>query len=123
VAIALLAVIGAVWLFVRTASPGPDMLTATATGTATGMVIGLVISAIIVYQRFGTFWPWASALRVVIAGAVAVTIGRLFLPDAGKIITLGECVLVLVIYLVVLIVTREFRKEDLQQLKQILKRG
>ncbi|MCP4196468.1 MAG: oligosaccharide flippase family protein [Proteobacteria bacterium] len=123
VAIALLAVIGAVWLFLRTANPGPDTLTATAVGTATGMAIGLVVSAVIVYQRFGTFWPWATAFRVAIAGAVAVTIGRLFLPNAGKIITLGECVLVLVIYLVVLIATLEFRKEDLRQLKQILKRG
>jgi hypothetical protein len=87
------------------------------------MVIGLALSAVFVYRRFGTFWPWATAFRVAIAGAVAVTIGRLFLPNAGKIITLGECVLVLVIYLIVLIATLEFRKEDLRQLKQILKRG
>jgi O-antigen/teichoic acid export membrane protein len=123
VAIALLAVIGAVWFFAKTATPGPDTLTTTAIGTSTGMLIGLALSAVFVYRRFGTFWPWSTALRVAIAGAIAVATGRIFLPDAGKIITLGECVLVLVIYLVVLVATMEFRKEDLQQLKQVLKRG
>ncbi len=123
VVIALFAVIVAVWLFARTTAPGPDTLTTTAIGTSTGMLIGLAVSAVFVYQRFGTFWPWSTAFRVVIAGAAAVTIGRIFLPDAGKIITLGECVAVLVIYLVVLLATMEFRKEDLQQLKQVLKRG
>jgi hypothetical protein len=87
------------------------------------MLIGLAVSSVFVYRRFGTFWPWSTAVRVIIAGAVAVTTGRIFLPDAGKIITLGECILVLVIYLAVLAVTVEFRKEDLQQLKQVLKRG
>jgi succinoglycan exporter len=119
----LVAIVAAVTLVAKTAEPGPGILKATAIGTSTGMAIGLALSAVFVYRRFGTFWPWATAFRVAIAGAVAVTIGRLFLPNAGKIITLGECVVVLVIYLVVLIATMEFRREDLQQLKQILKRG
>jgi O-antigen/teichoic acid export membrane protein len=123
VTIALFAIIGAIWLFLGTADPGADTLTTTATGTSTGMVIGLAVSAVMVYRKFGTFWPWGTAFRVAISGAVAVTTGRIFLPNAGKIVTLGECILVLVIYLVVLVATMEFRKKDLEHLKQILKRG
>ena len=123
VGIALMAVIGAVWLFTRNAAPGPDALFATALGTSAGMGIGLVVSGIMLYWRFRTFWPWSTAVRVALAAATAIVIGRIFLPDAGKIITLGECILVLAIYFTVLIATMEFKREDLTQLKQVLKRG
>jgi hypothetical protein len=122
VLVALVAVVASVTTLVWRAGYGPEALTATATGTSAGMVVGLAVSGIVVYRRFGTFWPWLSLLRVAVAAGVAVTAGR-FMPMVGKLVTLGECVGVLVIYLVVLAVLREFKGEDIARLKQVLRRG
>jgi len=118
----LAAVVACVTTLVSLSGPGPESLTATAAGTSTGMVVGLVISGIVVYRRFGTFWPWISLLRVAAAAAVAVTAGR-FMPMAGKAVTLVECVAVLAIYVVVLTLIREFTGQDAARLKQVLRRG
>jgi O-antigen/teichoic acid export membrane protein len=119
---ALVAVVVSVFTLVSKSGPGPESLTATAGGTSIGMVVGLVISGIVVYRRFGTFWPWLSLLRVGVAAGVAVTAGR-FMPMLGKLVTLGECVAVLIIYLVVLALLREFKSEDVARLKQVIRRG
>ncbi len=122
IVVALLALIGSVYGFLSMAGPGPEALAATAMGSTLGMFLGLLISGIVVYRCLGAFWPWLTVLRVVIAAGAAIALGR-FLPDAGRIITLFECILVLVVYFAVLLCTREFRREDLNQLKQVLKRG
>jgi O-antigen/teichoic acid export membrane protein len=119
---ALVAVVVAVTALVWSAGPGPQALTATAAGTSAGMVVGLAVSGVVVYRRFGTFWPWLSVLRVAVAAGVAIGAGR-FLPEAGKLITLGECVAVLLVYFVVLALLREFKREDIAQLMQVLRRG
>jgi O-antigen/teichoic acid export membrane protein len=119
---ALVGVVLGVTILVWLSGPGPESLTATATGTSAGMVVGLAISGIVVYRRFGTFWSWLSLLRVAAAAGVAVTAGRL-MPMLGKAVTLGECVGVLVVYLVVLVLLREFNAEDVARLKQVLRKG
>lgn len=118
----LVAVIGGVVTTIYATGSGTGVLGATAVGTSVGMGVALLVCGVLVYRRFKTFWPWLSMLRIVIAAGVAVGAGH-FLPVAGKFITLLECVGVLVVYLVVLVVTREFDGEDLAQLKQVLKRG
>jgi O-antigen/teichoic acid export membrane protein len=123
VGLTLCAVIAAVVVSIYRAGYGPEALAATATGTAVGMGIGVIISGIVVYKRFGTFWPWGSAIRVAIAGAATIAVGRFFMPDAGKLITLVECIGIFVLYFVLLGIIREFKKEDLAQLKQVISRG
>jgi O-antigen/teichoic acid export membrane protein len=121
IATTLIAVVGAVAALATNAGPGPDALAATALGSTAGMCFGLIISAVAVYRRFGTFWPWATALRVGAAGALTIGFGRVVLPFSGKLITIFECIAVVAVYVIALVVTREFRLEDLDQLKQVIK--
>jgi O-antigen/teichoic acid export membrane protein len=118
VLISLVSLVVGVLILAFNAGPGTEVLAAAATGTSIGMVVGLIASGIMVTRRFGTFWPWATAMRVFVAAGVAIGAGY-FMPDAGKVMTLIECTGVLLIYFVVLVVTREFVGEDLDYLRQI----
>jgi hypothetical protein len=108
-------------LFVVQSSPDNSALMAAALGSTIGMTVGLVASGIAVWQKFGAYLSWRTALRVVIAAGVAVTAGRL-LPDLGKLFTLVACALVLLLYFAVLVGIGEFKREDLRQLKRIFRR-
>ncbi len=118
----LAALVGAVFALVMRSGPGIESLSATATGSSIGMVVGLAVSGVVVYRRFGTFWPWLSVLRILIAGAAAMVVGH-YLPVAGKMLTIVECVIVLLTYFVALIAMREFGREDINQLRQVIGRG
>lgn len=115
----LAAVVGGVFLFVYRAGPNDSALTAAASGSAAGMTVGMILSGIIVYRQFGAFIPIASAVRIGVAATIALTVGN-FMPHMGKAATLAECVAVFVVYITVLIVIREFKRQDLEQLKRIL---
>ncbi len=122
VVVTLAAVIVGVVLLVREAGPDDSALTGAALGSALGMGVGLVVSGIVVYSQFGAYLPLATAFRVAFAAGIAVVVGRL-LPMWGKMLTLVECIGVFALYLIVLIVVREFKKEDGEQLGRILRRG
>jgi O-antigen/teichoic acid export membrane protein len=109
----------AVVLLLLGATPDNSTLTAAATGSTVGMLTGLVVSGMLVYREFGAFIQLKTAVRVVLAGAVGIALGEC-LPNAGKLFSLLECALVFAVYFVVLIVSREFKREDIQQLKRIL---
>jgi stage V sporulation protein B len=115
----LAAVVGCVSLFVYRAGPNDSALTAAAAGSAAGMLVGMILSGVVVYRQFGAFIPAASAVRIVVAAAVSLFVGRQ-MPNIGKIATLAECAAVFILYLTVLVVIREFKKQDLEQLKRIL---
>lgn len=119
VGLTLAAVTAAVCGFLFAVGPGGDPLAATALGSTIGMAFGLAISAMAVYRRFGTFCPLGTVVRVAAAAGVAVALGRC-LPDAGKLFTLFECGLIVVVYFGVLALTREFGKEDVDQLRTVL---
>ena len=58
---------------------------------------------------------------MLLAAGIAVSIGRM-MPLWGKMFTLVECIAVFLLYLVVLIVVREFKKDDIEQLGKIFRR-
>ena len=121
IVITLATVIGAVVGLILNANADNSTLTAAATGSTIGMFTGLFVSGLLVYRRFGAFISLSTAIRVVIASGIGVLLGAA-LPDLGKLMTLVECGGVLIAYFIVLVVTREFKQDDLNQLKRIISR-
>jgi O-antigen/teichoic acid export membrane protein len=120
-AVTLAAVVGAnAWLV--PGKLGALGLVATATATSIGMTLGAVVAGGAVLWRFGALVPAATVLRVAVAAAAAVLVGRL-VPDLGKVVTLGAAILVFASYALVLVVLREIRREDLAIVRKIARRG
>ncbi len=117
--ITLSSVISGVVILLLNAAPDNSALTAAAWGSTIGMVTGLVVSGVMIYRRFSAFLPFGTAVRVLLAGFVGILLGEQ-LPDMGNLITLIECGTVITTYFIMLVVTREFKKDDLMQLKRVL---
>lgn len=90
----------------RIASPTIEALVALSIATASAMAIAAVAAISLVVQRFGTFIPLASTLRVLGAGAVAATLAY-FVPHTGKVMTLVALTAGASAYLVILLVSGE----------------
>jgi stage V sporulation protein B len=97
------------------------VLEAAATVTGSAMLVGAIAGGIVLQKRFGAFLPLASLVRIAIATAVAIAVGR-FLPLHGKLMSLVEAVIVGVTVLVMLVVTRELGKRDLEAIKAVRKK-
>ncbi len=74
-------------------------------------------------RQFGAGMPLASLVRVVIAGGAAYAAGR-FAPlhDKGKLMTLVLAAMVAVVFVVVLVATRELGARDLEAIKAVRKK-
>ena len=103
--------------------PGPGLLVAAATTTGVAMLCGAGIAGFYLHRRLGAFLPVASVIRVAIAIAAAMAVGRV-IPFRTPLMTLVEAAVVGVTFLVVLVATRELGKADLRQIVQVrAKRG
>ncbi|MCK9463758.1 MAG: oligosaccharide flippase family protein [Proteobacteria bacterium] len=118
----LVAAVGSVSALVSGAGHGTETLAAAASGSGIGWTVALVVCGVLVWRRFKAFLPWKTALRVAIAGAAAAAAGHV-LPVAGKMFTLVEVVVVLLVYLGALALMREFGREDLSKVRKIIGRG
>ena len=81
------------------------------------MMIGAGVCGWFLHKRLGAFVPVASLVRVVLAVAVAVAVGRV-IPFKTPLMALVEAAVVGVVFLVVLIATRELGKAD-----RVLRKG
>jgi stage V sporulation protein B len=86
--------------------------------TSGAMLIGAIASGWVLHRQLGAFLPLASVVRVAIATAVALAVGRA-LPLHGKLMTLVEAVVVGATFLVVLVITRELGRGDLEAIKAV----
>ncbi len=102
--------------------PGRELLTACAGATAGAMLLGAVLGGLVLRRKLGAFLPIASAIRVVIAAAVAMAVGR-FLPMKTPLGTLIEAAAVGASFLATLVLLREFGREDLAALSRVVKRN
>ncbi|MEP6655409.1 MAG: oligosaccharide flippase family protein, partial [Myxococcales bacterium] len=113
--------LGAAYVMVPGAALGSDMLVAMALAAAGGMVLGFVLATTYVRVRLGGSVPARTIVRVVLAAAAAVMVGRV-LPGHGRVVGLAITVLVAVVYFAMLVVLREFGPTDRAKFRKILKR-
>lgn len=113
--------IGSAFILVPRATLGPDMLVAAALATSAGMVTGFLLAALYLRVRLGGSPPVATLVRVAVAGAAAVFVGRV-LPGHGRLLGLAITALVAAVYVGVLIVLGEFGPADRAKFRKVLRR-
>jgi O-antigen/teichoic acid export membrane protein len=89
--------------------------------TGGSMLFGAVVSGVVVYQRLGAFLPWLSIVRVLAAMACAMLVGK-FLPLHGKLMTLVEAGVVGLVFVGILLVSKELGKRDLAAIVAVRKK-
>jgi stage V sporulation protein B len=99
--------------------PGPAMLTAAAAATSFGMGVGLVAALVYLKRHFGGSAPLATVVRVGASLAAALVLARL-VPGQGKLMTLVVLPFAGLVFLVALILLREFGPEDRVKFARIL---
>ncbi|HEY2406709.1 MAG TPA: oligosaccharide flippase family protein [Polyangiaceae bacterium] len=119
VGIAFLLVVVLCFLRVRGGTFGPGLLLATAQATSTGLVLATLSAAFLVQRAAGAVVPLRVVLRVLFALSVAVAVGR-YLPHASKLVTPVYAGVVVVVYALVLVVTRELDRADLETARAVL---
>lgn len=89
--------------------------------TSGAMIIGALITGVLLWKRLGAFIPLVSFVRIGVATGVAFAAGRV-LSLHGKLMTLVEAGVVGVVFLVVLVASRELGKRDLDAIKAVRKK-
>jgi stage V sporulation protein B len=117
-AVTLVIAVAGNWIAISYCAPGRDLLLVAGAVTGGAMLVGAALSGWALARTVGAFLPLASGLRVALATAIALGLGRV-LPAAGKLVTLGEGALVAVVFFAVLIATRELGKSDLAAIKAV----
>jgi stage V sporulation protein B len=107
------------YLRVPGAAFGPELLLYTAQATAAGLFVATLSAAFFVYRAAGAVAPPLALVRVLVALAVAVAVGRV-LPHAGKILTPVYAALVAAVYVLILLVTRELGGQDLSTIRAVV---
>lgn len=97
------------------------VLEAAAAVTGTSMLVGAIVAGLLMRRQLGAFLPPLSVVRIAIATGVALGVGHV-LPLHGKLMTLVECVIVGVTFLVALVATGELGKRDLDAIKAVRKK-
>ena len=101
---------------------GGDHVLAVAAGVTGGaMLVGALVCGAVLVRQFGAFVPVRSVVRVAVATAVAMAVGRV-VPLHGKLMTLVEAALVVVVFVGVLVATRELGARDVDAIKAVRKK-
>ncbi|MDP3219417.1 MAG: oligosaccharide flippase family protein [Deltaproteobacteria bacterium] len=96
-------------------------LTHTALGTLFGCLVGLVLVGTYVRRTFGAFLSITTAARVVACGVGAAAVGA-WVPWPGKVGTLVGAAVVAVLYIALLVVTREVTPAEFARIRRVLRR-
>ena len=108
-------------LFVPRAGTPEQALRVAALASSGSMAAGALLSTLLLFHKFRAGFSLPSVVRVGIAMAVVLVAGH-FIPEVSKLVTFGECVLLLVAYYAVLALLREFKPDDLARFKRVLSR-
>lgn len=101
---------------------GTDMLVSSAIATSLALATSAILAGLLLHRVAGGFVTARTVLRVFASMAIAIAIGAQ-LPWLGKIAVLGEALLVALIYIALLIATRELNRDDLTTLRQAFGRN
>jgi stage V sporulation protein B len=110
------------WLLIPHAGTPEDALVWAAYASSASMAVGMILSAALLYREFRAGFPALSLIRAALALAAMLGLGTV-IPEVSKLVTLGECILIFVAFFVVLVVTREFKAEDVAKFKRVFSRG
>jgi stage V sporulation protein B len=119
--LAFVLVVVACFIGVRGGPFGEVLLLRTAWATAAGLTLAALAAGWAVRHAAGGVISPLSALRIAAALALTATLGR-FLPDGGKWMTVLYAPLLACVYLALLILSRELGREDLGQLRAVVRR-
>ena len=119
--VALTLVVGLCFALVRGQPFGEGMLIRTAIATAAGLLTATLLTAGAVRKTAGAVVSPATLLRVALGLGAAIAVGR-YLPAPGKLMTLVYAGAVALVYVLVLLVTRELTKEDARVVARVLGR-
>jgi hypothetical protein len=100
---------------------GAGMLLRTAVSTSAGLLLAALLAAWFVYRTARAVVAPATVIRVGLALTACIFAARA-LPEPGKLLTLGYAALLALIYLAILVLTRELRRADLQLAMTVLRR-
>lgn len=119
--VACLLVVGACFGWVRGGALSEALLVRTACATAAGIALATALAGVLVYRSVGSLVPWRVVGRVGLGLGVALTLAR-FLPQDRALLVVPEAVLVAGVYLVVLVLSGELGRADLELARRVLKR-
>jgi stage V sporulation protein B len=105
----------------RGATLGEELLWLTAQATSTGLLVATATAAYLVRQAAGALVSPLTLLRTLLALGVAAAAARFVVPP-GKLLTLIGAAVTPVIYLGVLLLTRELGRADLDMIRRVIKR-
>jgi hypothetical protein len=86
------------------------------------MGLGWLLVSIALWRAFGAWTPITTLFRVGAACGGAVAVGQLWLPHGSRLLTLVECGVVVVVYGVILLATRELARSDLNRVANVLRK-
>lgn len=119
---AVVAVGAACALLVPGGAFGHDQLVRSAMAAGAALLVSLVIAGAVVRARTGAFVPPGTGVRVGIALAACVALG-FFAPHFGRLVTPLVAAVVGVLYVGVLVITRELGAADLATVRGVVRRG
>jgi stage V sporulation protein B len=102
--------------------PGRDLLLACGVATGGSMIVGAAVGGYFLKRHLGAFVPALSVVRVVVASAAAIAVGH-FLQFSSPVMTLVESGVVGIVFLTVLVVTRELGAADLRAVTGLARRS
>lgn len=100
---------------------GEDTLRACALGTALGMTTALLIAAAVVYRRFHALLAPVTAIRSLVAGAVAYGVAA-YVPHDTRLLSVVALVLGGAAFVGTLVASGELGRKDLADFRALLKR-
>lgn len=92
-----------------------------AIGTTASMMSGAFIGGGYLLARFGALMPAISLLRIVLCSGVIYAASIAFTPES-KVLIIGKLAALCIVYAIALVVVREIGRDDLADLKRVLKK-